>query len=181
MNTDSYEIDAKAEQSSSRAQLNGMFQTLLADRFRLQLHREAQELPVYALVIDEEGSKLKPNDTVDEFDGRIGPNMVNPRMGGLPGMTAVGVPISELCWSLSQILALPVTDETGLKGFYDFKSEYGGIFNAGVPQVPTDGGEPPPAAGPSIFDAPPGTASFTVAGSSGGQQQVQKLLTKGCR
>ena len=36
-----------------------MLQTLLSDRFQLQLHRETRELPVYELLIDKNGSKLK--------------------------------------------------------------------------------------------------------------------------
>jgi uncharacterized protein (TIGR03435 family) len=58
-----------------------MFQSLLADRFRLQLHHETRQLLVYTLVIDKRGSKLKLNDTVDPFGGRIGLNVVNPRTG----------------------------------------------------------------------------------------------------
>jgi uncharacterized protein (TIGR03435 family) len=35
-----------------------MLQTLLADRFRLRLHRERRELPVYELVVAKSGPKL---------------------------------------------------------------------------------------------------------------------------
>src|SRR5580658_227100 len=41
-------------------QARRMLQTLLADRFQLKLHHETKELPVYALVVTKNGSKLKP-------------------------------------------------------------------------------------------------------------------------
>src|SRR5260370_24437707 len=37
-----------------------MLQTLLADRFKLALHRETRELPVYALTLTKGGLKLPP-------------------------------------------------------------------------------------------------------------------------
>src|SRR5436305_2075328 len=36
-----------------------MLQTLLAERFRLAVHREAKDMPVYALVVAKNGPKLK--------------------------------------------------------------------------------------------------------------------------
>jgi uncharacterized protein (TIGR03435 family) len=166
MNNDCYDIEAEAAQPSSTVQLEKMFQNLLADRFRLRLHRETRELPVYALIVDKKGPKLKVNETVDEFSGRIGPNIVNPRLGGLPGMTGIGVPMAELCWSLSQVVERPVVDETGLKGRYDFKLEYV-MPPHGIP-VLTDSGEPPPTVeGPTIFSALPEQLGLRLRSQTG--------------
>src|SRR5664279_3129540 len=41
-------------------QIPQMFQALLADRFKLRLHREKKELPIYALVSGKNGPKLQP-------------------------------------------------------------------------------------------------------------------------
>ena len=38
-----------------------MLQNLLADRFKLAVHHESKELPSYALVVEENGSKLQPS------------------------------------------------------------------------------------------------------------------------
>jgi hypothetical protein len=54
-----YDIVAKAEHEVPRDQLLAMLQTLLADRFRLTLHRESKVQPVYKLVIAKGGSKLR--------------------------------------------------------------------------------------------------------------------------
>jgi uncharacterized protein (TIGR03435 family) len=35
-----------------------MIQSLLADRFKVTLHRETKELPIYALTVVKNGSKL---------------------------------------------------------------------------------------------------------------------------
>ncbi len=46
-----YDIVAKAEREVPRDQLLVMLQSLLADRFRLTLHRESKVQPVYKLVV----------------------------------------------------------------------------------------------------------------------------------
>jgi uncharacterized protein (TIGR03435 family) len=56
-----YNIEAKAQNGASRALMSGpMLQALLEERFKLKLHRETREVPVYALTVAKGGSKLKP-------------------------------------------------------------------------------------------------------------------------
>src|ERR1035438_466659 len=63
LNGDRYDIHAKAPPTTSEQQLRVMLQSLLAERFKLQIHRETKELPVYSLVVlkgaSKGGSKLK--------------------------------------------------------------------------------------------------------------------------
>src|SRR5262245_56511116 len=59
---DRYDITAKANGQITNEQRKLMLQSLLADRFRLQLHRETKELPVYALVASKGGLKLHDAD-----------------------------------------------------------------------------------------------------------------------
>jgi hypothetical protein len=42
-----------------------MLQNLLAERFKLTLHRETKELPMYALVVGAKGPKLKDSTVTD--------------------------------------------------------------------------------------------------------------------
>ena len=58
---DYYEIAARAPGAVTRDESRVMLQVLLADRFRLQFHREMREIPVYALVVDKNGPLLKPS------------------------------------------------------------------------------------------------------------------------
>jgi uncharacterized protein (TIGR03435 family) len=60
MNTARFDILAKLPEGASSDQVPAMLQTLLAGRFRLALHREPKEFPVYTLVAGKDGPKLTP-------------------------------------------------------------------------------------------------------------------------
>ncbi len=67
INSEGYDIEAKAGVNTDPKLWWLMWQTLLADRFKLKLHREIRELPVYVLTAAENGLKLpaaKPADCV---------------------------------------------------------------------------------------------------------------------
>jgi uncharacterized protein (TIGR03435 family) len=48
-----------------------MLQSLVADRFKLKLHREMKEVPVYALIVGKRGPKfeLNPEQTSPDVNG----------------------------------------------------------------------------------------------------------------
>jgi uncharacterized protein (TIGR03435 family) len=56
-----YDVVARApgESAPCRDEIRKMLQTLLADRFKLAIHRETKEMPVYALVVEKNGPRLK--------------------------------------------------------------------------------------------------------------------------
>jgi uncharacterized protein (TIGR03435 family) len=117
MDTDRWDVNAKAEQPSNIDQLHEMFQSLFAERFKLRFHHETREAPAYVLSVDKSGSKLKLSDSQEPFDIPIKP-------GDRPGKSVgTRVPMSYLCWYLSQQLNVPVVDKTGLAGYYDFTLE----------------------------------------------------------
>jgi bla regulator protein blaR1 len=60
-----YDIEARAQSNPTKDQMRLMVQSLLADRFKLAIHYEKRQLPVYALVLAKEGktgTQLKPDD-----------------------------------------------------------------------------------------------------------------------
>src|SRR5580700_4206522 len=116
MNTERFDVEGRAARPSSLRQLQEMFQTLLADRFRLQFHRETKQLPAFALTVDKMGPKLTANDNPDE----VGDVSVGPSTGKLPGMYVRKASMSYLCWHLAQFpdVGRPVLDRTDLKGYY---------------------------------------------------------------
>ena len=57
IDTDRFDVEAKADGSHSVDDLHVMFQNLLADRFNLKFHKETREGPVYALTIDKIGAE----------------------------------------------------------------------------------------------------------------------------
>ena len=56
-----YDIVAKPQGEVSAERVMAMTRSLLAERFHLKLHRESNEMPVFALLIAKEGLKLAPS------------------------------------------------------------------------------------------------------------------------
>src|SRR5688572_1794779 len=54
-----YDIEARAANEAGEAELRLMLQALLADRFRLRLHKDTRDGAVYALGVGRGGPKLK--------------------------------------------------------------------------------------------------------------------------
>jgi bla regulator protein blaR1 len=139
------------QRQSSRDQLRLRLQTLLADRFRLKLHRETKELPVYALVVAKSGPRLTENDA---GDGRP-KGMISTSPAGFSGHQLSTSTLAEV---LSLRLARPVLDETGLKGNYDFELNF-------APDQPSPGAFAGPGPGPSpepLASDPNGPTIFTA-------------------
>jgi len=85
----------------------------LAERFKLQLHRETRELPIYALVVENVKPRLKRHSGDPETGMPIRP--------GDNGQTIFrDVPMSRVAWFLSTRAGRSVIDQTGLQGSYDF-------------------------------------------------------------
>jgi uncharacterized protein (TIGR03435 family) len=113
---DRYDVEAKADRKYSVDDLDTMYQNLLVDRFHLRYHLETKEENVYALTIDNGGSKLTVSDQPPNYDLPI-------NFSGLGVMTGTRVPMPYFCWMLGQLLQgdeRPVVDMTGLTGFYNF-------------------------------------------------------------
>jgi uncharacterized protein (TIGR03435 family) len=74
MLSEPYDIVAKSrrETGDARADLGRqrqMLQTLLADRFQLKIHHESRERPIYALVVDKSGPRMKENNDLKSAPG----------------------------------------------------------------------------------------------------------------
>lgn len=134
--------------------LRRMVQSLLAERFKLALHRERKEQQVYALVIAKGGPKFK------ETEGNTGPGgggrgkgMTRFSRGALNGN---GTTMEMLAQLLSNTLGRSVLDKTGLTGGYDIKLEWTPDESEMMMKGP-DGGAaaptPPDSSGPSLFSA----------------------------
>src|SRR5271170_2469705 len=54
-----YQVDATMPAGATKAQFELMMQSLLAERFHLEIHREARNFPGYDLVVAKDGPKLK--------------------------------------------------------------------------------------------------------------------------
>jgi uncharacterized protein (TIGR03435 family) len=59
LDSERYDIVAKLPRGATKAEFMVMLQNLLAERFKLTLHREKKDLPMYALVVGKNGPKMK--------------------------------------------------------------------------------------------------------------------------
>ena len=164
-----FDIDAKVAGSDvdalkklSPEQRRLVLRPLLADRFKLKIHTETKQLPVYELVAPKGGSKLKEataGDTyangIKGFDGVGRGGMMRVGRGQL---TAQAVPMTSLANMLSQQLQRTVLDKTGLTGKYDLELNWtpdqgSDPMFKGPEGSPPRGDAAPDSSGPSIFTA----------------------------
>jgi len=177
-----FDIVAKAETPQlDREKLKPLLQSLLAERFNLQIHRETRELPTYALVVG--GPKLQKSEMqTDEPEVEPAPKAAPSGAPGVAGratddvvrggprtrgaqirigrgqVNAQMISLSELAGLLAQQLGRPVKDKTGIEGKFDFKLEWtpDEAMRGGVPAgegAPREGSPAGDASGPSIFTA----------------------------
>jgi uncharacterized protein (TIGR03435 family) len=131
-----WDVQAKAAGPSTPEQLREMFQSLLADRFKLRFHRETKEMAAYVLTVEKSGPKLKVNDGTDPFSDpvKIGERS-DVRIGS-------GASMSDLCWNMTFNLNAPVVDKTGLAGRYDFTLHPSSPASSLQPQESLEPAEP---------------------------------------
>jgi uncharacterized protein (TIGR03435 family) len=149
MNTDTYDMNAKAERPSSVEDLHVMLQNLLADRFQLKFHRETKEMPVYALGVDKGGHKMKPHEAQSAGD----PWMDQANEGLHIKLTATSAPMDYFVWRLGQLMDRPVIDQTKLKGGFDFNLAYTRDPPPGFREGMLLNGAPMDTSGPNLFEA----------------------------
>lgn len=157
INSEIYEIQAKAESPTTEAELKLMLQTLLVERFKLKLHREEREMPVYALVAGKNGVKfprapedrdcgeqkrsdhryeLGASDLAGQCHGFV------PDKGALTGRS---VDMSDFAEMLAIWAGRKVIDKTGIEGLFDIRMPQVVAANAGLSaQVDGRGGGPGP-------------------------------------
>jgi uncharacterized protein (TIGR03435 family) len=151
VSADRFDIQARAEGNPTKEQMRLMMKSLLEDRFKLAIHYEAQQRPVFALVLAKPG-KTGPNlrlhsdaSSCSPAASAIKPNGVQSASvpggfpivcGGVVGMAARvpgllragarNVSIGLLASTLAQMgdLDRPVVDRTGLSGTFDFVFEW---------------------------------------------------------
>lgn len=175
LDTDRYDVSAKAEGTPSQAQVTGpMLQALLEERFKVKVHRESRDTGVYLLTVARDGSKLQPSKERNwkPFDlTDLGPPVrsgepLPKRCGGAePSMGRGGrmvidffsVNMAEYAgrW-LTNFVDHPVVDKTGLTGRFDIHLVFVPTPSSGPVTLNGDPVAPPPssdAMGPSIFTA----------------------------
>jgi uncharacterized protein (TIGR03435 family) len=135
---DRFDINAKAPEGAPQSQLLAMMQGLLADRFKLRVHRETRDLPVFALILARADRRLGPKMQSATFDCAAaaaararGETPAVPAPAGdrpvcgaraNPGRMLVGgYSIPDFARNLAGFAGRPILDRTGLTAAYDFE------------------------------------------------------------
>jgi bla regulator protein blaR1 len=161
LTADRYDLEAKAEDAPAAPQMMLMLQALLEDRFKLKVHRETREGPVYVLKVAKGGPRLSPfkdGTCVDRSPGVVlpaseqrpncGNNLIS-RRGANMAWVATRIDMGGVTSVLALLLRRPVIDKTDVAGFFDVSVE--------LPPLQPEAGVSVPSAidtidsGPSIF------------------------------
>ncbi len=165
INSEGYDIEVKPGADTDPKQWWLMWQTLLADRFKLRFHRETRELPVYVLTAAKNGLKLPaakqagcvsfpPGTPPRHVPGKVDCGYVSgPFSGceaGLLHIKGSKVHIADLIRELISVLDRPILDETGFTGEFDLDLSF--TRDAALRGFPGFGGPGDPKR-PNIFAA----------------------------
>jgi bla regulator protein BlaR1 len=152
VNSEKFDVDGKLS-SADTAELQkipmeqrtgdqGVLQALLRDHFKLALHPETRNLPVYDLVVDKNGPKLQESN---------GTRMMHMEKGRL---VSQGTHLAFLADQLSIRLGRTVVDKTGLKSNYTFTLHWTPDTSE-EERLSRDGMPSPPAASSQEVSGPP--------------------------
>jgi uncharacterized protein (TIGR03435 family) len=118
LDTDRFDLIAKAPATAPEDVVPGMLKTLIIQRFKLTTHKEDRPLPVFALELGKRSPKLKEADGSARSECKI--------VVGEKGRTYAcqNTTMAQLAERLPEVaqayIVHPMVDLTGLKGAYDF-------------------------------------------------------------
>ena len=137
---DLFTIEAKADNATPGAVMRGpMLQAVLEDRFKLKIHYETREVPIYELVVAKSGLKLtpfKPGDCIP-FDWNMYPqpppepgqrrcqnSSVRDATDNYWVQTVEAMTLDSIASELFNALDRPVVNKTGITGLFAFRVVY---------------------------------------------------------
>jgi uncharacterized protein (TIGR03435 family) len=120
IDTDRYDVVAKAEGNATDAQMKLMVQTLLAERFQLKLHHDSKELPVYVISLGKTAPKLFPPKEGETHSIQIAPQMGPDQKVASFHITATRFSLTQLTDTFARQLGRVIVNKTGLDGDFDF-------------------------------------------------------------
>jgi uncharacterized protein (TIGR03435 family) len=171
LDSDWYDISAKAEGGASAARMAQMLQALLEDRFQLKVHVASEAGPVYALTVIKNNPNLrptKPGSCIPVDPTNLPPTIKpgGPKYCGILGgggrdganttLDWYGMTMAEFAGRGLTMVDRPVIDKTGLTGQYDIHLEFALVDPYAAVRPGAAGRlEPPPPddSGTSIFTA----------------------------
>ena len=170
-----YDIQARGPGNPTKDQYRLMVQALLADRFKLALHMETRQLPVYALVLNKAGKlgpQLKPHPDDVSCPATPSPHPAGPAPAPFCGALLMwpvngqwharmmNLTMEQIAHHLNTPVGTgwggldhrPIVDQTGLSGKFDFDIEFTPETNRNSPSRPAADAQPE-VFGPTFLDA----------------------------
>lgn len=140
LNTDRFDVQGRVDNSAPdnlapgpekfRTAVQPMLRAGLSESAKLAVHTETRQIPTYALVVADGGSKLQP---APPDGAAAGPGVVGMRRmmmvqkgsaGQVVGLDAQGISVSDFASQLSRQLGTVVIDKTNLQGNYNFDLQW---------------------------------------------------------
>ena len=139
LETDRFDIIAKAPPTTSKSDIKLMLQALLAERFHLVVHNGSKPMPAYMLIV----AKGKPKFALSDGTASASCRYQAPQTPGpIPNITFAchNTTMATLAqklrdWPTGGYIAYPVIDATNLKDSYDFDIKwtyFGALQQAGA-------------------------------------------------
>jgi len=170
LDSERFDVTARAEGIPSLPNKRAMLRRLLAERFKLDTHTETRELPIYALTLARSDGRLGPRLRRADADcARVEQPSLFTMVGPAPpdgpapcgyfgfspstnfpsgrgGLAFRGLTMSALATKLIPMVRRTVVDNTGLNGYYDADFD----FLAELPPPPPPPGMPNPWSEPFV-------------------------------
>ncbi len=134
IDSDRFDVVARAPSRATKEQMNQMMQSLLAERFSLEVHLASKEFPIHALALSRSDGNPGPRMTPSHIDCTSKPGASSPcGLSSSAGrLTGRGVTMAQLVRILPNHLGgahrigldRRVLDHTGLSGPFDFTLEW---------------------------------------------------------
>jgi uncharacterized protein (TIGR03435 family) len=134
-----FDVLGKSSNPAKEPELRQMLQRLLAERFKLALHRQTKEMQALVLTVGKNGHKLEPTD----IEGS--PSFQTGKMN----LTGKGATIGQMTQFISHEIHIPVIDQTGLHGRFNYFLD----IAAYVTEEMRKGPGPPPEASSIVAQA----------------------------
>jgi uncharacterized protein (TIGR03435 family) len=110
LNNTLFDISAKAATPATDPEMRLMMQTLLAERFKLTVHRDQRDMSALVMTLGKNGHKLVENETPGS------PSFSTGKMS----LTGNGATIKQMTDFISRELKISIVDRTGLTGHYNY-------------------------------------------------------------
>lgn len=116
---DRFDVIGKPNEATSSDSLRDMVGSLLADRFKLLVHRETREQAVYALMLARSDGRPGPGQVPVDCSQRLCGNTTTNESNGSGTVRGTGLTMEALAGWMANRVDRAVIDRTGLSGTYD--------------------------------------------------------------